>query len=226
MMRLLAAIVLSAAVGDQGVPPSIRAASPSLPPEAERAALCRDLKDAVADMKKDVVWYRQPFSAAEVRALERMRASMSCPDASAGPLAGTWRIVGTSSDSRFAPIAGTVTLKAVDHETGRKLADEPNWGIAASYSCRDTSTGSLFYYVGTIVWDKGSLFDKSFTYKNDQPSTVILCTTDAEATIAKGNFRDSREAHGGFIQWTGTGEGYIAPERPEGPTQTFKPTRG
>jgi hypothetical protein len=209
--------------GEAQIPPSVRAAHPAAPAsEDDRARECQELKEMMDALRKDVVWLRQEYSAREMRDLERLRASLDCPDVKP-PLEGIWRIVGVPRYRHIAPIAGKVTLTA-NQDEGRRLAEEPNWGIASSRSCRGMS-GGTFYYSGTIEWDKDSLFDKSTMYWTDKPSTIVLCTSAVDSTQAVGNFRDGRELHGGGIRWNGMGEGEIYPESGEGPPQTFTPAR-
>jgi hypothetical protein len=217
-------ILCLVAPGGAQIPPSVRAKGPAPPAtEEDRARECADLKQMVEALKKDVVWLRQEYSAREVRDLERVRAALDCPDLKP-PLEGQWRIVGVPRYGHIAPMLGTVDLRGISEEQGRQLADEPNWGLASSRSCRGKPDGT-FYYSGTIEWDKGSFYDKSRLYWTDKPGTIILCTTAIDSTYAVGNFRDSRQARGGFIQWNGMGEGQIIPESVEGPAQTFTPAR-
>jgi hypothetical protein len=185
--------------------------------EDDRRARCGELKALIDILTPEVG--ASALRRAEVGDYQKMRTALSCPGNAV--FAGEWQIVGTPKFPHLPPMKGTLRLTAVDLAAGRKLAEEPNWGLASSRSCR----GGTFFYVGTVEWEKGSLFDRSPVYWTDKPSTIVLCTDGPDSMQAKGNFRDSREAHGGFIQFNGLSGGFIIPETNEGPEQTFTATK-
>jgi hypothetical protein len=230
------------------IPPSIRAATPAPAPKEELERECKEIKGMLDTLRKDPVWLRQPYSSAHVTDLQRLLTSLNCSDPD-GALKGTWHIKGTQPvGPRNLVLSGTVTLEVVDAQTGLALANEPNWGMASSYTCRGRPD-TTFFYRGTIKWDPDSFYGKSYVYRNDPPkivsasgqpmeandpaarqglTRVVLCATSPEDTQVRGNYRDASESRGGEIFWNGMGEGYVIPEQVEGVTGSsvsFIPTR-
>jgi hypothetical protein len=157
-----------------------------------------------------------------------------------GPLSGTWIITGSQPGGGRPRIEGTVDLKVMPDQTKGPARATEHWGNAVSKACTGFGApASPFFYEGTIEWKKDSFFPSSFVYFTDfelnTPSAqckatgalidcrteILLCTSSPDSTQARGNFRDSRDVHGAFIQWEGTAGGFIVPETVEGSSHTF-----
>jgi hypothetical protein len=182
------------------IPPSVRAAAPSTLTPEELQAECMALKETVAALQKDVVWLRQPYSAAEVRDIERLMTTLGCTITG---LEGRWQITGAPNPG-LSPVdpnyreSITLVLTAVAEEAGLDEAAKPYGPVrSGDFMCRRADV----FYTGTMTYSSTPPWVGS-----SREAKVIACgNSKGQLTAVAGRFGVvegggvSARVGGGFI---------------------------